>query len=378
VNRFQRAGRELGIPQIRLTKQALSVPVAVLVALSSLMFNAGLANANTVSNASVALSDPQPGATSSYSFTGGGGGASTQFQSAVVRCIRVTFSTSSSSVSTPSGFTAASATVTAGSSTLINSSSSGWSPTASANTFSYTHSTGVTPSTTSGATFVLAGITNSNTANTGYFYRLSTYGNTDCSTTPLDTASTMFINTAGSQLSLTVDSSLTFTVNAVASSQSCNGTTTTAASTSTTIPFGTVTTASNGVVCQDLTASTNASNGYTISTRYTAAPTNGLGQTIDAWTGTNGSPTTFPSAGVDEAYGYTTDDASLSVTGDGADRFTNPRGWAGMTTSNAELAYEAAGVTSTTYRVGHQVAIDSLTETGTYSTTVIYTCTPVF
>jgi hypothetical protein len=49
-----------------------------------------------------------------------------------------------------------------------------------------------------------------------------------------------------------------------------------------------------------------------------------------------------------------------------------------MTTSNSEVAYEAAGVTSTTYRIGHQVGIASTTFPGTYTTTIIYTCTPIY
>jgi len=49
-----------------------------------------------------------------------------------------------------------------------------------------------------------------------------------------------------------------------------------------------------------------------------------------------------------------------------------------MTTSNAELAYEPTGVTTTTYRVGHQVGVGLTTRPGTYTTTIIYTCTPIY
>ena len=78
-----------------------------------------------------------------------------------------------------------------------------------------------------------------------------------------------------------------------------------------------------------------------------------------------------------EAYGYTTDDASLG-TGT-ADRFTNPsQGWAAATTSNAEIGYEATGVATTHYTIGHQVGVATTTYPGTYTTTIIYTCTPVY
>lgn len=371
VNRITRAAEALGIPKVSNLKAKLAKLGVAVVAVSGMALNAGLANAATLSSAKVALSDPRPSQSSvSYTFTG------SSVTSANIKCVKVTFSTQAASVVTPTGFSAASATVTAASSTLINSDGTGWTVTPGANTVTYTHATGVTPSTTSGATFILAGITNSSVADTQYFYKLSTYDNVDCATSPRDDASIQFINTNGSTLSLTVDQTLTFTVNAVAGATSCNGGTTTAASTATTIPFGTVTAASNGIVCQDLTASTNATNGYTIFARYTSAPTNALSQTIADWTGTNAAPTTFTAAGT-EAYGYTTDDATLG-TGT-ANRFTNGGAkYAAMTTSNNEVAYEAAGVNSTTYRIGHQVAISTLTLPGTYTTTVIYTCTPVF
>lgn len=371
MNRITRAAEALGVPRITNIKATAAKIAAVLVAVSGLALNAGLANAATLSSAKVALSDPRPSQTAvDYTFTG------SSVTSANIKCVKVTFSTSPSSVVTPTGFSAASATVTAASSTLINSSGSGWTATPTANTVTYTNTTGVTPSTLTGATFILANITNSSVADTSYYYKLATFGNTDCATTPVDNATVLYINTNGSTLSLTVDQTLTFTVNAVAGSQSCAGTTTTQASTSTTIPFGTVTAAANGVVCQDLTASTNATNGYTIFARYTSAPTNALSQTIADWTGTNAAPTTFTAAGT-EAYGYNTNDATLG-TGT-ANRFTNGGSkFAAMTTSNQEVAYESAGVNSTTYRIGHEVAISTLTKPGTYTTTVIYTCTPVF
>jgi len=211
-------------------------------------------------------------------------------------------------------------------------------------------------------------------ADTGYYYKIATFNNVDCATSPIDNAMVQFINTNGSTLSLTVDATLSFTVNAVASSSSCAGGTSNAGSTSTTIPFGTVTAATNGLVCQDLSAATNATNGYTIYIRDTGQPTNGLGQTIIDWTGTNAAPTTFSAAGT-EAYGYSTNDATLG-TGT-AGRFVANK-FAASTTSNSEVAYEAAGLNSTTYRVAHQAGISTTTLPGTYQTTVIYTCTPVY
>jgi hypothetical protein len=217
-------------------------------------------------------------------------------------------------------------------------------------------------------------ITNSSVPDTSYFYKIGTFNNTDCVTTPIDNATVEFINTNGSTLSLSVDSSLSFSVNAVATSSSCAGGTSNSGSTATTIPFGTVTSATNGLVCQDLSAATNAANGYTIYVRYTGQLTNGIAQTLADWTGTNAAPTAFSAAGT-EAYGYSTNAAVLGTGTPG--RFVGNK-FAANTISNNEVGYEATGVTSTTFRIAHQAGISTLTHPGTYQTTVIYTCTPVY
>jgi hypothetical protein len=339
--------------------------------------------AGTLTSSSVSLSDPRPDATAAsvnYTFTG-----SSVDASAHILCVKVIWSTTPTGTQAPTGFSGASGSVSAASSTLVNSSATNWSlaksdGTSSAgqnNIYQYTNSaTGIVPSTTTAATFVLGSITNSTTPDVNYYFSLRTYGNTDCATSPIDNAQPLFINTSGSTLSLTVDPTLSFSVNTIASSTSCDGTTTTSASTATTIPFGTVTSASNAVVCQDLQAATNASNGYTIYLRYTGKPSNGP-NTIADQAGTNAAPTAFSAAGV-EAYGYTTSDTALG-TGT-ANRF-DPSGtqeWAAATTSNAEIGYKAGAVTNTHYTIGHQVGISTITHPGTYTTTIIYTCTPIY
>ncbi len=344
--------------------------LAVLLLLVSVVVPNLQVQAATFSQASVSLSDPRPSATSIYTMT------VSSVTATALRCIRATFvTTPSGSTPIPSTFTAAAATVN-GASTLLTGSTGTWTPTVSQNVVTYTNPTNATaPSVTSGATFIMNNIAADDLADTSYWIQFRTYSDVGC-VTPIDSATVGFIYTTGSTLTLTVDATLSFTVNAVAGSQSCNGTTTTQASTATTIPFGTVSSAANGVVCQDLTAATNATNGYTIFARYTAAPTNALSQTIASHSGTNAAPTVFSGAGT-EAYGYSTNDATLG-TGT-VNRFTSPGPrWAAMTTSNAEVAFEPTGLTSTTYRIGHQVGVSLVTDPGTYSTTVIYTCTPIY
>jgi hypothetical protein len=384
VNRIYRAAEALGLPKARQTKLALVRILAFILTFASFGLVPTISNAATVGNASVALSDPRPSQTNvNYTLTVGNVGS--PVTSSAIECIQVYFSTTATGNTAPTGFSGASIDTSGlGSSTLVNSSATGWSTvladgtssTGQKNIVQYTNATGVTPSTTQGATLVIPKITNSSVQDTNYWVFFNTYGNTNCTGSPIDNAIMQYINTNGSLLSLTVDDTLSFTVNAVAATQSCDGTTTTAASTPTTIPFGTVTAAANGVVCQNLTAATNATNGYTIYTRYTAKPTNALGQTILDTSGSNLNPAAFTGPGT-EAYGYTTNDSALSTPGT-ANRFTSPQGWAAETTTNEAVGYEAAGSTSNTWEIGHQVGISLTTHPGTYQTTIIYTCTPIY
>ena len=386
MERITRATAVLGIRLPRLSGRRFRYILTV--ALAATMLPAGTAlAAGTLTSASVALSDPTPSDTSSYSFTGSSVDTTT-----AILCVKVVWSTTASGDTAPTGFSGASGSVDAAGSNLIGSSATGWSlaksdgasSTGQNNIYKYTNSaSGFTPASASARTFALTGLTNSSTADTNFFFKINTYANTDCVTGPIDNSTVQFINTSGSTLSLSVDPSLSFSVNSMGQSASCDSATTTQASTATTIPFGTVNSSANGIVCQDLQAATNAVHGYTIYLRYTAKPTSGTDQIADLGGGTpvpNSAPTAFTAAGT-ESYGYSTDDATL---GTGTpDRFTNydslgHQGWAAASTTNAEIGYESAGVTTTDYHIAHQVGIASTTNPGAYSTTVIYTCTPVY
>ena len=339
-----------------------------------LLPNLGVHAAN-LSNTSVSLSDPRPSSLSNYTFTGSN---VTTGAPGTIKCIKLLFSDTATGTNAPAGMSTTGAGVT------FDTAVSNYMPTPAAWAFTHTvngtitltNAGGEIPAAAAARKVAINGINNSSTADTKFWLKLTTFNNTDCASSPVDNASVQFILTNASTLSLTVDNTLTFSVNPVAGGQPCDGTTTTAPSTATTIPFGTVSAAANSVVCQDLTAATNATNGYTIYARYSGKPTNTLAQTIADSTGTNAAPTAFSAAGT-ESYGYTTND---TVLGTGTpNRFTSPtQGWAALTTSNAEVAYESAGVTSTTYRIGLQVGVSLTTRPGTYTTTVIYTCTPVY
>jgi hypothetical protein len=327
----------------------------------------GIVTSATLTNGSVTLSDSRP-TTASVSYTIDFNNVTTS----TTRCIRVQFSDAATGGSKPAGMTITGAAL---------SGSSDYIPTPASWTVNNNNTTGVssitlaggeTPASATGRTVILTGITNGSTAGTTYYVQFSTYSNTDCTTGPIDNAVIAYIYTDGQSMSASVDPTLTFSVNSVGSGQSVNGSTTTAASTSTTIPLGTLSVGSNRIVAQDLTVGTNAQNGYTVTIAYTGQMTNGS-HNMTNHSGTNGSPTSFSAAGT-EAVGYTTNDTTLG-TGT-AGRFGGGN-WAALSTTPAEVAYSSAAVSETT-RTGFQAGISATTPAGAYTTTVVYTATATY
>jgi hypothetical protein len=331
-------------------------------------FRVPVAGGATLSTGSLLLSDSRPSnAATTYTFTW------SNVTTSSIKCVKIVFATTVAGTTVPTGMnTDASAAVSATSNYITAGS---WSTDKTTNgTLLITYATGETPS-ASARTVVLTGITNSSVVDTAYFAKFSTYDNVDCATSLRDSGTVAFINTNGQAVSATVDPSLTFTVNAV-SSGTVNAATVNITTTATTIPFGTVTSSTNKIGAHDLTVGTNAAGGYTVTTKYTGALTNLASNTISDISGTNASPGAFPAAG-NEGFGYTTRDSSLGTVA--YDRFTNPAGdlWAKFTTSPLEVAYSATAASETT-RVGYQVGIAPTTEAGTYTTTVVFTATPVY
>ena len=85
-----------------------------------------------------------------------------------------------------------------------------------------------------------------------------------------DSQDTVLVLTAGVAISATIDEVLTLTVAGLAADANCTttGGTKPAASTATTIPYGTISTETFYDICQQLTVATNAGTGYTV-TVYT-------------------------------------------------------------------------------------------------------------
>lgn len=351
----------------KLFKKVISTAVMLLLFLGYLpAYQLPNLESATLTGGSITLSDSRPSATS-VSYTIDFDNVTTS----AVKCIKAVFSTAATAGSVPTGLTSTSATL-GGTSDFIPTPGS-WTVDASTNgTVKATFATGETPASASDRTVVLSGITSGSTADTTYYVQFSTFNNTDCSSSAVDSGTVAFIYTSGQAVSATVDPSLSFTIGTVAGSQTVNSATTDTASTTTTIPFGTLTTSNNEVIAHDLNVGTNSQSGYTVTIKYTGNFTNGTSD-ITAHDGTNASPSTFSSAGT-EAFGYTTEDATLG-TGT-AGRFSGGK-WAGFSTTAYEVAYSASAV-SETVRTGYQVGISSTTSAGSYTTTVVYTATPTY
>lgn len=358
----------------KLLKKSLATTLALTLGLLQLgtpLSQLSGVHAASLTGGKVALSDSRPSGTSvNYDVE------FDNVTSGAIKCLKVEFDTQADGGGgKPTGLDISSAALS-GSSDFIPTPAS-WSVSNNNTTgvSSITYTTGETPASASDRNVILTGVTNGSTAETGYYILFSTYNNTDCTSSAVDSGVATFIYVTGQAVSLTVDPTISFNVAAVANGQTVNGATTTVTTTDGTIPFGTVTSGALSIAAHDATVTTNAGSGYTLYVRYTAKPTSG-GNDIDDHSGTNAAPSSM-SAGT-EAFGYTTNDATLG-TGT-ADRFTNGGPlYAAFTTSNAEAGYSSAAVSSQTIRLGYAVGISGTTPAGTYgSSTVIITATPAY
>lgn len=192
-------------------------------------------------------------------------------------------------------------------------------------------------------------------------------------------------------VSASVDTSLTFTVTGVAASSTVNSspTTTSTTTSSTALAFGSLAVGVSKTLAQDLSVSTNATNGFVVTVQQSGNLQSSTGADIDGFI--NGSYTDTPTAWVgpsglivsENTYGHwgiTSDDATT----------TRPNGqfganqWiAASTTPTIILGHTGPsdGVTpgSGRARIGYQVQISALQEAGSdYSTTLRYIATPTF
>lgn len=302
------------------------------------------------SDASVTLSDPRVDQTSTYTVD-----LSTVDTGTNIGCFEVNFSANFDGTGDVTGMDTSSSTLD--SQALLGGGFSVDNSQSAADTVRATNATATAPSAT--GTVVFGGITNGSTAETSYFATVTTYQTDSCST-EVESVVVQFVYTNGQQVSVTVEPSLNFDIAPVTSSTGvADGETTTVATTDGTIPFGSVTAGANGVAAHDLSISTNAQAGYNVDVRYTGTLTNASTDTISD---VSGDGVAFP---VGEGFGY-----HLSA---GTDN------WQQFSTSNENVMTSSVATSgSDTETVTYQVGIDTSTEAGTYTTTVIYTATPTY
>lgn len=348
---------------MRTSTSARRLAAAAAVAAVATAVSAPVAYANDLTDISLSQSDPTPSATSTHTLT-----VSNQDTATTVRCVTVTYSVNADgSGGTPTGFSASSA---AFGGTFLPS-WAGWTAANSAGVAKVT-SAGATPAVGTGRTITLAGLVNGSVAGTTYYANFNTYSDAGC-TAAVDRATTALVWTGSTNVSVQVEPTLGFTV-AGSNAGSCNGApVTVTSSTGTSVPLGRVNVSTNAVGAQLLSVDNNSAGGYTIYARST-----GTMGPIANWGGTNGTPTAWTGTGT-AGFGYSTDHA---LSGGSPTRFQLDK-WAGLTTSNDEVAYEAAGPVSSGTSAGrtkvcYKVGVDAMVAAGSYSTTVIYTAVPVY
>ncbi len=335
------------------------------------------ANAGTFTNAKLTISDSRAGNTSTtYDF------AFTATVTTDIKQLTVQFcTTQSGACTTPTGMVTTGATRASD-----NLAGTGRTDTFTSNGTLTTVVTTPATQSTQAVTVSYTGITNTTTANSSFYPRITTYSDTGSTVIDYAAVAAAVLTTTSIAVSASVDSTFTFTVAAVTSGSVNGATIDLADTTANSIPFGNLAIDTEEIAAHDLTVTTNSTNGYTVTLKALADPplVDGTAN-IDKFSGTNASPSTWSapagsSASVNTGYfGYTTNDSSLG-TGT-ADRFTSSGGnkWAGPTTSPLEVAYSATGVGSgETTRVGWQAEVNSLQPAGTYTGTVILVATPTY
>jgi hypothetical protein len=185
-----------------------------------------------------------------------------------------------------------------------------------------------------------------------------------------------------------VDTTLTFTIAGVANGQAVNGspTTTSTTTTATTLPFESLSANTSKVLAQDLTVTTNASNGFVVTVAQSQNLLSSTGADIDGFANGNynNSPIAWasPSATIANEntwghWGLTSED-DLNINEFGTDL------WVAASTTPRQIFAHTGPSDGTTSnqgatRVGYQAQISSLQEAGDdYSTTLTYVATPTF
>ncbi len=370
--------------QLKISTSLLMVLVLMLPPLVNLYVNN--ANAGTFTNAKVLINNSQSGATSvSYNFR------FTAAATTAIKQINIKFCTTpgayADACTTPTGIVTTGAALSAD-----NITGTGRTNTFTGNGILQTVVTSASTQSPTAITYDITGITNPTADNTTSYARVITYS--DTGTTEIDSTSVAFavLDSDSIAVSATVDPNFTFTVAGVSTGGNFNGGTgnINVTTTATAIPFGGLVAGTPKIAAHDVTISTNASNGYTVTASHSATTQSGnpplvSGSTdnIDSFTGTNATPTTWSAPGGTTAntntgfFGYSTEDATL-CTGTAARFTTGGAKWAGSSSLGEEVICNTTGVTSQTTRLGWEAEANSIQPSGAYTGTVILIATPTY
>lgn len=244
-----------------------------------------------------------------------------------------------------------------------------------------------TPATQSTQTMQLTftGVTNPSTINSSFYVRVNTFSDTGSTTIDNGQAMAATLDTTSLSVSATVDPNLTFAIAGVTSGGTVNTATTNITTTASTIPFGTLTVGAAKIGAHDITITTNAGSGFTVTASHSgvlsSAPLTSGSNTINSFSGSNASPSVWSAPAGSTAntntgyFGYTTESTTL-CTGT-AGRFSSNK-WAGSTTVGQEVICSATGVSSQTTRLGWETQVNSIQPSGTYTGSVILIATPTY
>jgi hypothetical protein len=172
------------------------------------------------------------------------------------------------------------------------------------------------------------------------------------------------------------DAAMVSTVSGLAAGTAVAGVTTDIASTPDSMPFGQLAFDVPLSGAQSLYISTNAESGYQLFTKQTSELINNAGYSIAPVSGTNDSPTGWPTEAGTSAFGYHTSDATLS--GVWPSRFASNNTYARFESELREVGYSALPVENDRVDLVYRLKTSSQQGAGEYQTSIEYIVVPVY
>lgn len=159
----------------------------------------------------------------------------------------------------------------------------------------------------------------------------------------------------------------------VSSGTTVAGATTTITSLANSIAYGSLTPNVTAVAAQTITVTTNATGGYTTTIEQDGNLRKNNGDNISPVSGSNSSPTTWPTSITNGYFGYHTTD-SLLCTGT-TNRFSTNDTYAAATSTPSEISCNTGPVSSEQTTVVYKVEIGTNQPSGDYQNTITYVTT---